>query len=254
MGYAVKYSYSTNFRLRIEKGIEIMQVSDWVLILTALFLGSCALFVPYFSEIIKRKAFAPNPKINFQLSPPFCHKTYWRSQPNINPQVEEPVYFFRFQIINEGKSRANRCEVVLENLWIYDSSQTPQLHPNFSPVNMVWVGAASHFVDINPGRRMFCDIGHISSQAYQNSAEQRNFIDIPGTTGNDLRFLFDLSQYFYSQPNCLCRGRYIIQIGFYSENAGNKKVFFDISWSGRWQDSESEMFREIVIKVCKEPL
>ena len=230
-----------------------METSNWVLICSTLFLGACALFVPYLSEVIKRKAFAPKPKIDFKLSPPFCHRTYFRSHPQAQPQVNEPAYYFRFQVVNQGKSRANQCEVVLENLWIYDSSQTPQLYPNFSPINLNWVGASRPFADINPDRRIFCDIGHISSPNYQCTVESSNFIDIPGNSGNDLRFVLDLSQYFYSQPNCLFPGRYIVQIGFYSENAGNFKEFFDISWSGRWQDTENEMFREIVIRKCLEP-
>lgn len=230
-----------------------MQTADWVLIGSTVFLGACALFVPCLSEIVRRKAFAPKPKIVFQLSPPFCHMTSFRSPPQKQPPVNEFVYYFRFQVVNLGKSRANHCEVVLENLWIYDASQTPQPFPNFSPVNMNWVGASNSFVDINPGRKMFCDIGHISSSTYQNMHERNVFVDIPGCTGNDLRFLFDLSQYFYSQPNCLFPGRYIIQVGFYSENGGNFKDFFDISWSGRWRDTETEMFREIVIRKCLEP-
>ena len=55
--------------------IKCMQVNDWVLIGTAIFLGAVALFVPYFAELIKRKWFAPDLKIEFELKPPDCHKT-----------------------------------------------------------------------------------------------------------------------------------------------------------------------------------
>ena len=230
-----------------------MDTSDYVLIFSTLFLGSCALFVPYLSEVIKRTAFAPKPKIIFKLAPPFCHKTYFRSHPQTQLQVNEPVYYFRFNVVNLGKSRANRCEVVLENLWVYDSSQTPQIYPNFSPINLRWVSVSTSFADINPERGIFCDIGHISSASHQRGVESSTFIDIPGCSGNDLRFVLDLYQHFYSQPNCLFPGRYIIQIGFYSDNAGNFKKHFDISWSGKWQDSDSEMFREIVIKKATKP-
>ena len=140
-----------------------METSDWVLVLTSIFLGACALFVPYLAEIVKRKAFSPALKIDFKLKPPFCHKTSWRSPQQVQPSVNEPVYYFRYQVINEGKSRANNCEAYIEKLWIYDASNTPQLYPNFSPINMVWVGSQSAVVNINPGRKIFCDIGHISS-------------------------------------------------------------------------------------------
>ncbi|MHA1541918.1 MAG: hypothetical protein ACTSQH_02980 [Candidatus Hodarchaeales archaeon] len=231
-----------------------MEITDWILILTALFLGACALFVPYLAEIVKRKAFAPNLKILFELAPPFCHQTSWRSPPGSPTQIEEPVYYFRFQVVNEGKTQARLCEVFLENLWIYDSANNPQPYPNFSPVNMIWVGASNEFININPNRRVFSDIGHISSANYQREMEQNRFIDIPGYRGNDLRFVLDLRQIFYSQPNCFGPGRYILQVGLYSENAGYQKEFFDISWSGRWQDGDDEMFREIVIARTRNPI
>ena len=98
-----------------------MEITHWILILTAFFLGACALFVPYLAEIVKLKAFAPNLKILFELAPPFCHQTSWRS----STQIEEPVYYFRFQVVNEGKTQARLCEVVLENLWIYDFDNNP---------------------------------------------------------------------------------------------------------------------------------
>lgn len=231
-----------------------MKTTDWIYILGTLFLGACALFVPCLAEIVKRKAFAPSIKILFELAPPFCHKTSWRSPPNSPTQIEEPVYYFRFQVVNNGKTQARQCEVVLEKLWIYDSANNPQLYPNFSPVNMIWVGASNEYININPNRRVFCDIGHISSANGQRGIEQDRFIDIPGYRGNDLRFVLDLRQIFYSQPNCLGPGRYILQVGLYSENAGCQKEFFDISWSGTWQDSDDEMFREIVIARTKSPI
>lgn len=231
-----------------------MEITHWILMLTALFLGACALFVPYLAEIVKRKAFSPNLKILFELAPPFCHRTSWRSPPGSSTQIEEPVYYFRFQVVNEGKTQARQCEVVLENLWIYDSANNPQLYPNFSSVNMIWVGASNEFINVNPNRRVFCDIGHISSANYQREIEQNKFIDIPGYRGNDLRFVSDLRHIFYSQPNCLGPGRYILQFGLYSENAGYQKEFFDISWSGRWQGGDVEMFREIVIACTESPI
>jgi len=225
-----------------------------------LLLGACALFAPYFAEVIKLKWFSPKIEIKFQLLPPFCHQTRWRTRtppppfPQPKTEIDEPVYYFRFLVINEGKSRANNCEICLENLWIYDVSQTPRLHPNFSTVNMAWSGnQKNQFVNINPGRKMYGDIGHISSKDYQEQYEKKDFIDVREDSGESLRFKFELPRYFHSQPNCLTAGRYIIQVGFYSENAKNQKVYFDISWTGKWRDKDDEMFKEIVIKPTSKP-
>ena len=234
--------------------MEPIGTTDWILMGTALFLGICALFVPYLAEIVKQKAFAPRLKILFELAPPFCHKTTWRYPPGSQQRLEEPVYYFRCLVVNEGKTQARLCEVVLENFWIYDSAGKPQVYPNFSPVNMRWVGTTGEFININPKRRVFCDLGHISSEKYQRVLEQERFIDIAGYEGSDLRFKLEGLRVFYAQPNCFPPGKYIIEIGLYSENAGYQKEFFDISWSGKWKDGEKEMFREIVIARAKKPI
>lgn len=244
-----------------------MQISNWILIFTALFLGACALFVPYLAELLKRKVFAPKLNILFDFAPPFCHKTLWRFPRGSKIQMavtkncssvsydqeEQPVYYFRFQIINKGKSVAKNCEVVLENIWISDAYSKYKIYHNFSPVNMKWSGTSSKFIDINPKRRVFCDIGHISSEKYQKEIENNIFIDIPDyiEIEYELRFMLDLYEFFFSQANCLVPGKYILQFGLYSENADYQKAFFDISWSGKWRDGEAEMFREIVISRTK---
>jgi len=232
-----------------------MDTSDWVFIGCTLFLGACALIVPYLAEVIKRRYFSPDIKIKFQLEPPFCHKITRDLFSRTQPQIDKSAYYFRFLVINEGKSRANNCEICLENLWEYDASQSPKLRQDFLPVNIGWHGYKSEepFVNINPKRKMYGNIGHISSKDYQERKEKEYFIDVRKDSDNGLRFMFDLLQIPFSQPNCLVAGRYIIQIGFYSENAKPQKVYFDISWSGTWRNKPDEMFKEIVIKPTSKP-
>ena len=107
------------------------------------------------------------------------------------------IFDFKYQL-KKGKSRATNCEVFIEKSWIYDSSQKPRLYPKFSPVNMVWVGPKSSIVDINPGRKKFFDIGHISSKNSQIQEERNKFIGVHGYTGNDLRFFLTLSNIIIS--------------------------------------------------------
>jgi hypothetical protein len=230
-----------------------MLITDWVLICTALFLGACALFVPYFSELIKRYIFSPNLTITFDQSPPLCHKTFLRSKPDSKEQYNEPAYYFRFFIENTGKSTARQCEAVLKNIWIYDSANNPLLFENFAPVIVWWSGTSEPYVNINPMRNFMGNIGHISSPKHQKERERSRFIDIPDHDGNELRFMFDLHQTYYSQPNCLVPGKYILEFGIYSENAKYQEVYFNITWSGIWKNSESEMFKEIVISNTNKP-
>jgi hypothetical protein len=229
-----------------------MNTSDWVLIGTSLFLGATALFVPWLAELVKRKAFAPKLDILYDRVPPYCHRTYWRSP--VDPNLQEPVYYFRFEVVNEGQTQARLCEVVLEDLWMYDASGQPNKLSNFSPVNLHWASIKATFLSINPHRRgVFCDIGHISSSTHQKREEHKLFIDVPGRGEDGLRFLFDQLQYPYAQPNCLAPGQYAIKVSLYSENASPQSVYFKISWSGTWQNEEQEMFRECVVQQVNGP-
>lgn len=229
-----------------------MRTPDWILIFTALFLGACALLAPYVAEIVKRKFFAPRLKILFDLAPPFCRKTTAKSQ-SADP-VSHPIYYFRFQVLNKGKTQAKLCEAVLENLWVFSPDQTPQSYQDFSPINMGWSWSSEEFININPDRRIFADIGHISSRAYQSAQESHKFIDLPGYNGKDLRFVLDIRELFHCQPNCLPPGKYILQVGLYSENAGHVKEYFFVSWSGKWSDELDKMFKEIVIRRTQSPI
>jgi len=225
----------------------MFQTSDWVIIFTALFLGACALFVPFVAELIKRRLFAPELRIQFSEGHPYCHLT--------KRGDGSPVYYFRFRVFNEGKSQARFSEVVLEEVWLADKADEFVKDDSFSPVNLTWVGQyqqtqggliARQFVDINPKREIFCDIGHISSPDFQRRAEKSQYYLEKDSEA--LKFFFDTPVTFFSQRDCISRGKAKIKVRVYSENAPKKcERYFQISWSGVWKAEEQDMFREIVI-------
>jgi hypothetical protein len=226
-----------------------MSASDWVLVGSTIFLGAVALFVPYLSEAVKRRAFAPRIEIAFRNASPFCIRTLWTSRHD--PTLSEPVFFFRLQITNHGKSQARNCEAVLTDLWSYDAAGKPFKFQGFSPINLrIEVPVPTN---INTERRFYCAIGHVSSPAYQEHEEKKSFFDFPGKDGHAPRFLFDLETYPNSQPNCLLPGRYAIKVAVYSENSPRKEAFFKVDWSGKWHDDLSLMLRELVIARIGEP-
>jgi hypothetical protein len=228
----------------------IMNISDWVLVGTTLFLGIIALIVPALSEIIKKELFAPKLDILFEMTPPYCIKTFWRSP--VEKTLNEPVHYYRIQVVNNGKSQARKCEVVLEEFWIYDASGKPHRVEKFTTVYLPIEGGTPT-LDINPNRKVFCAIGHISSPKYQKGDEKGKFIDIPGNIKKTNRFLFDLNLYPFGQPNCIVAGKYLIKVSIYSENAAHIQRYYSISWSGRWQENENEMLRELVIQKVTSP-
>ena len=222
-----------------------MSYSDWVLAGTALFLGFVALFVPFISEWIKRRLYAPDLHVAYSHSPPASHLTYWGSR--TDPSLQEPVYFFRLDVKNEGRSQARRCEALLEELWLFDAAGKPHRIPRFSPVKLRYDERGTMFVDINPDRSIFWNIGHISSLAQQSREEEAHFIDVPGQHADVSRFMMELIEYPYGQANCLVPGEYGLTIAVHSENSPPSKVYLKVNWSGKWQDTEESMFREIVI-------
>jgi hypothetical protein len=214
-----------------------LHTSDLVMIGTALFLGACALFVPLLAELIRRRAFRPNLKIDFFEGYPYCHLTTY--------QDGSLVYYFRFQVLNEGKSLAKSCEVVLDELWISDSSGNFVQDKNFSSMNLYWAG--QQYTSINPGRKgLYVAIGHISHPNTQKTREKSQYYLYK--ENEDLKFFFDHPVKFFSQRDCILPGRAKLRFVIYSENASKCERYFEISWSGKWRDREQDMWNELVIK------
>jgi len=228
-----------------------MGVSDWVLILTTIFLGVIAIW----GDKVKEFFFAPKIKVLFEEVSPYCHKTFYRpSLLEIPPSdLNEPVFFFRFEIENAGSAKLRACEAKLEQLWIYNSAGKPQKIQGFNDVSLVWVNGRRPVIDLNPYRRDYCNIGHIASPKYQKEFEARIFNDLPGSHDQQLRFVFELAESPHSQPNCLIPGKYAIKVMLYSENTRPKELWFEIAWSGNWQDNETEMFRELTLNQTSSP-
>lgn len=216
-----------------------------------LFLGLIAISGPFISKWAERTEL----KVLFELDSPFCHKTVFKFKGV--QRRPEPVYYFRLRVENEGRSPAKKCEVVLENLWVSEDDDIPKKFQNFSPVNLLWVtgseGPRPQYIDINPKRGYFCDIGHISSMQYQREIERDDFNDAlgyPSCTRNHSCFMLALLQVFNSQSNYLCPNRkYILEIGLYSENASHQKVFYEFFYSGGWSEDQEEMFKKEIIDI-----
>lgn len=236
---------------------ETMQTSDWVLICSTMVLAGTALIAPHVYDFIKRKLYAPELEIGFSHEPPYSHKTV-RKAPEVADKtmivagaapVDFPVYYCRFKVRNKGKSQAKLCEAILEELWIAGSAGTYHKDDNFSPVNLNWVGFKGQpYININPERRVFCDIGHISSPEYQKYFEFSRYALMSEEDQKKLKFFLDLHIYYFAQRDSLVPGDYKIKVAIYSENTPKCEKMFQISWSGVWKDTEEEIFRELVIK------
>ncbi|TAK37248.1 MAG: hypothetical protein EPO30_11010 [Lysobacteraceae bacterium] len=230
-----------------------LAIGDWVLIGTTLVLAAVALFVPYLAEVLKRSYFSPRLAIDFELNPPDCHLTREKGHDRLGQALDEPVFYFRFRVTNNGKSQARRCEALIEGMAVEDAGGRFQPLQRFTPVNLIWgSGYSTEFVDINPNRRFYCDLCHISTariqalkladEVYVNPSESPPF---------DVGIVINSKTAFYSQPNRLPSGRYLLSAAIYSENSVTVRKQFKISWSGVWRDTEEAMFREAVIELLR---
>ena len=231
------------------------QTSDKILIGTAILLAIVALFVPYFTELIRRYLFRPKLKIEFHLGYPGCHKPFFSSTyPGVDLDEKlKPVYYFGFSVWNNGKSTCRNVENSLEEIWKENSAGEPVQIEDFTPVNLKWRLNFEKFMqDINTDRKLYCNFGYVPTKAYQ---ERHDKLILPrGYTGNDLKFVLNLTTVLNVQLNCFPPGRYILKINTYSENHKTISTYFRIVWSGKWKDEEDAMFQELVISKTTKPI
>lgn len=217
-----------------------MQVSDWVLIGSTIFLGAIALLAPYVVERWKYKFYSARLEFIFSHRPPYCHITQMRGT-----GVDFPVYYFRFKVLNNGRVQAEQCEAVVEKIWKENSAGQLKEFIGFSPVWLKWSGTErTRYSTIQPGREIFCDIGRIHQPDHEPESAYRA---IKKEEIKQNKFFFEWPERFYAQWDCLLPGKYQIDITIYSKNAKRINRKFKITWSGNWKNQEPEMLNELVI-------
>lgn len=192
-------------------------------------LAISAFLVAYFGVHIRHWYLRPKLDFRFEFKRPFFR---------LIPTRRGLFYYVTFAVTNNGRTQANDCEAVLEKIWRKAESAENSCEWckwRILPVNLKWSGEnstkdfkAACFKTVYPGgREVFCDIGYIMA-------------------GSD-KFCFELPRQFLGQSDALMSGKYKIQISIYAKNARKITRTFKISWSGKWEDKEEKMSREIVV-------
>jgi hypothetical protein len=214
--------------------------SDIVLICSTLILALAAFVAPYAIERWKHRFFAPKLRFEFFHRPPYCHLTKMRTS-----SVEFPVYYFRCIVVNEGRSQAEQCEAVLETIAKENSNGRLEEWGGFSPASLVWSGAAnSKYLTIQPGRKIFCNIGRIQHPQHEPESAYK---DISAEEKKSNKFFLELQKRLFVQWDCLVPGKYQIELAVYSSNSKKVSKKFRLAWSGNWRDEEANMLKELVI-------
>jgi hypothetical protein len=214
--------------------------SDIVLISSTLILAAAAFIAPYVIERWKNRFFAPKLRLEFFHEPPYCHLTEM-----IMGSWKFPVYYFRFIVANEGRSQAEQCEGVLEVIRKENSDGRLEEWRGFSPASLNWSGGKdSKYVTVQPGRRIFCNIGRIQHPEYEPDSAYK---DISEEEKKRNKFFFELQKRLFAQWDCLVPGKYQVEIAVYSSNSKKVSKKFKLVWTGNWKDKESDMLKELVI-------
>jgi len=195
-------------------------------------LAISAFLVAYFGVHISHWYLRPRLDFEFEFKRPF-----FRLVPTT---TGGSTYYVRFAVTNKGRTQADDCEAVLEEVWWKADDDARNLDKwikwTILPVNLKWSGEnpardfkEACFKTIYPGqRRVFCDIGHIKEGSNE--------------------FSFELPRRFLEQSEGLLPGKFKIQISVYARNAEKKSRKFKISWSGEWKHTEEEMSKEIIVE------
>ena len=160
------------------------------------------------------------------------------------------TYVYRLEVINEGRSQARQCEVLLEELAPADAAGQYVVLPTFNPVSLNWSGSDREFVDINPGRRFFCDLFvvlHPDGQKFVGAFGVCD--DLDRSREADCGVVLATKARYFVQPNRLPPGRYRLHVAAHSENTRPVTVTLSLDWSGVWRDEEEAMFKECVLRV-----
>ncbi|MGB9429148.1 MAG: hypothetical protein WCC11_04625 [Gammaproteobacteria bacterium] len=229
-----------------------ISIANIVQICSTLFLGIVAILAPTLAESVKAWWYKPKLDIVVRLTPPACQLTN-AFIPLLVAGVTNPqsCFVYRFEVHNNGKTEARKCEAVIESLAICNASGDFQELPKYSPVSLIWGSGYEGSVDINTGRRFYCDLFKVPSAQYQHVVTNviGGYVNLADSSTFDIGVVLDVKSAFLSQPNRLPPGKYKLGISVYSENADTIKKIMYISWTGKWCDSEEEMFKECVLST-----
>lgn len=223
-----------------------MSPSDKVLVGTSLFLGVAALLAPAVAEWLKRRFWAAELEIVFNLAKPDCHRTTLSLSGFTPPQRDTIIY--RARVKNTGRTQAHKCEVLLTGLLRANAAGAFIRHERLTPVRLQWSAEPADFLDLNPDRDQFVDLFYVlhpeHNAAWLASGDLIEWPDTP-RAGNGLKL--NTKTALYSQPNWLSPGKYRLELTAYAENAKEARISLDVVWSGNWQREEAAMFNECVV-------
>lgn len=198
-----------------------------------------AIVVALLKEEFQRLWRKPKLNVSIRTALPDCNNVPTRYIQNGN-EVTGNCYYLRLWIYNEGNLPATNVQVYANRLLRETNNTFVQL-ANFLPMNLRWSHTLELFRErIAPKMGRHCDLGHVADPALKAvHGEQR-----PDVNANDTLLCLSLESLPNTLVHLLGPGRYRLELTIAADNCDPKRKTVIISLTGRWFQTEAEMFTQ----------
>lgn len=183
-------------------------------------------------------AYCRRPKLSVTIStqPPDSSMAIWK-----NGEFSWRRYHYRLRVTNNGKTRAERVQIFVEQLT--KLAQDGEFHPvsEFLPMNLLWTHTRKGFAEsISPDMYQHCDLGYITEpNALVALGEDHE--DVPqGQTP----FILEVEFKPYTKIHFLPPGTYRLKLKIGGANFSSRPETLEIKVTGNWYDKPERISRD----------
>jgi len=227
--------------------------AQWFTGFATLFLAFVALFKDTVLLWIKK----PEIDIKFELRPPDCFKCQIIHA--IPKQIKDNVmgidkivfymFYYRFRIINNGKSPAKNIEVTIRDIRKKKGNSFDRIDFPLDD-NLDWFSSSlisgkpstMHYTFIFPNTFKHCELGHIIDPSKRHLV---SFENKPKLSDEDETiFSFNLMTRYHSLYHLIVPGTYRIKVLVAGENFKSLEKEYELEITGKWSEDEDKMLNE----------
>ena len=193
-----------------------------------------AVLVALFKDDILKRLRRPKFKITLKLGQPDCNKSYIKY---LNHFI--PSFYFRLEIENVGKTRAEKVQVFGSKLERKNDKGEYEVVDKFLPMNFKWSYTGEIFADgISPKLRKHCDFFHIVEPPWQ----ERYYRDQQNIGVTPVVWELDVEAKSFTGNHILRPGVYRVSLTVAAANCAPTEVVVEVGYEGKWFPDEAGMF------------
>ena len=198
-----------------------------------------ALFLAVFHEQLRTMFLKPKLEVELKSNSPDCHKISCGTDEDGKKQFG---YYFRIRVMNKGKTPAKSVEVFLEEIQEKNEDDEFVVWKKFMPINLLWTHISKPYFPIIPSKMYkHCEIGHIIDPQQRKDYPNHYHPEAPeGVCSICLELLVKPN----TGTHLMLPGVYRLKLIAAAENAKPVPATLELSFSGRWNVSETDMLKD----------